>query len=261
MAVNESLIERREYKYLVDEEMAQRIRGYIKPFCILDKNAEARGGTYIIDSLYLDTPKNDLFWANDHEACERFKLRIRTYPVEDCTEVFLEVKKRINDVIAKTRGKLPKSCWQDFLLHPDPRAWKELKGKERRAVDRFIALTHSLCATPRVLVRYEREPYMSLIDDYARVTFDRKVQSKQVSDWTLDAPDENWRRVDHALNTKSERSLSILELKFTSAVPLWMVNLVKTLQLQRLSFSKYATSMVAWSGRAPEMREAGRNLW
>ncbi|MEL6547023.1 MAG: VTC domain-containing protein, partial [Myxococcota bacterium] len=164
---------------------------------------------------------------------------------------FVEVKTRNNEVICKTRGQLPKESWSDLVQRPSAQSMMSVPGKSRRAVERFVSLTHSLNATPRVLVRYEREPYMSVIDDYARVTFDRKVLSKRASKWELELPQETWRPVDNPLNTKTtNESLTILELKFTSAVPLWMTNLVRRLQLQRLSFSKYATSVVAWHSGA-----------
>ena len=71
-------------------------------------------------------------------------------------------------------------------------------------------------------------------------------------DFFMGLPDD---RMDDAATMKSTRSLVVLELKFTSAVPSWMVNMVASLNLNRLAFSKYGTSVIAWYTR-PDLRES-----
>ena len=115
-------------------------------------------------------------------------------------------------------------------------------------MDRFVAIAMSHLMEPRVLFRFEREPYMSKIDDYARVTFDYSIRSAEPDGWTL-KPKGDWRYVGHELAMRARTSMVVLELKFESErMPLWMCDLVQSMNLQRRSFSKYGRSIEAWYG-------------
>ena len=240
-------IERREYKYLLDTPTIDRIREAIAPFCVLDKNAVGKpDNRYTIESLYFDDHGMKLYWNNEVEAVDRFKLRIRHYPQSPGGPVFLEVKRRFNDVISKTRGRVPAKLWQEVVADPPYVFPDAIRAQDRPAVERFLAIKGLGDYRPVTVVRYEREPHVSLVDDYARVTFDTRIKSQRTTDLGFDLRENGWRHMDDALTMGSPTSLTVLELKFTSAVPSWMVNIVRSLELQRLSFSKYGTSIRAW---------------
>ena len=95
------------------------------------------------------------------------------------------------------------------------------------------------------VVRYEREPYSSTLDDYARVTFDRKIEARSASQLAFDPGARGWWAVDHpiAMRAGGSRSFVVLELKFAGSAPTWMQQLVRRLELPRLSFSKYARAV------------------
>lgn len=241
-------IERREYKYWITEAEADGIRRWIRPFCKLDENAASRSHQrYTIDSLYLDTPSWACYVANEHERPDRFKLRIRTYPDADDPPVFFEVKRRINDVIAKDRAGVP-GDWAALLTEPGRLPPDSLKPVKRAAVERFMALAIGNHAMPRVIVRYEREPWMSTIDQYARVTFDRHIRSLRADRFAFEYEAADWRAADHALTGPSTWSPTVLELKFTRDLPIWLSHLVSHFNLHRRAFSKYGHSIRAWYG-------------
>jgi hypothetical protein len=103
MAANPTIIERREFKYLIPSRLTDGIRAAIQPYCEIDPwAAKCPGQRYLIDSIYFDAPDLALFWANDHEKVDRFKLRVRGYPMAPGGPVFFEVKRRFNDVISKS---------------------------------------------------------------------------------------------------------------------------------------------------------------
>jgi hypothetical protein len=244
-------IERREYKYLTDEATAARVREAVRPFCRLDAHgAKKPGGCYTIHSLYFDTPDLALYVANLRELVDRFKLRARTYPADrpekDSAPVFLEVKRRVNDVILKTRGQVPRSQWARLVEDPGAPIPPSITGFNRDAVERFLALAHTFHAGPVNAVRYEREAWVSQIDHYARVTIDRCVRSQPQGRASLEVEPSGWRYTDHPASQQSLASMTIVELKFTSAVPRWMMHIVQSLDLMRSSFSKYGTSIQAW---------------
>ncbi|MCA9638116.1 MAG: polyphosphate polymerase domain-containing protein [Myxococcales bacterium] len=241
-----TVIERREYKYLIDARTADGIRAAIQPFCELDPWARSPARRYTIDSLYFDTSDLRLFWANDHELVDRFKLRIRGYPEVDGGPLFFEVKRRVNDVIWKTRGKVPRDRWSELICDPSSSIPEAIGGKDRAAVERFVALARTLRVRPFTLVRYHREPYFSRIDDYARVTFDFNIRAHVMNEPSFEVTPRGWRALDDAVTQRTLESMIVLELKFTSAVPIWLVDLVERFDLRRRSFSKYGTSIRAF---------------
>ena len=249
-------IERREYKYLIHEATAARVRAWIAPFCDLDPHAARQpSGRYRIQSLYLDTPHMGLFRANEREQRDRFKLRVRTYPDVSSSAAFFEVKRRYHDVIVKDRGVAP-ARWPELLETAGVVPTADERERSGPALEAFVSLVHSYAARPVVLVDYEREPWASTVDDYARVTLDRDIRCQRTSACRFAEPGSPWRCVDHAHRfTGGPESLTVLELKFTSAVPSWMVHLVQSLELERRAFSKYGLSIEAWADR-PTLRLA-----
>ena len=259
-------IERREFKYLIDAYTAEKVRRFIQPFCVLDKNARSfPDRRYTIDSLYFDTPDMRLYWANDEEKNHRFKLRVRTYPQTPGAPVFFEVKARYNDVVVKDRGRAP-SNWAQLLTDRNVEIPKGRTSFESAAVERFTTIVRMQHAQPVVLVRYTREPYESTIDDYARVTFDRAIQSQRMRHVSMVPTPGKWRASDAPLTVHGNWSPTVLELKFTTKVPQWMVDLVQTCDLDRRAFSKYGRSVEAWAespglSRVANRRAAGGWTW
>lgn len=255
-------LQRREYKYLVDEATAERIRRYIAGFCELDPYAARTGGRYLTDTLYLDTPGLDIYRATVEDAGDRYKLRIRTYPSLGAGPVFFEVKRRVSESILKTRGSFA-GDWAHLLERTDPQILATVGAKQRRAIDNFICHHRRAPMLPSAIVRYEREPYFSVVDDYARVTFDRGLAFRRATTLSLAPADEPWHHDDAPVPPRAVAPGSasvLLELKFTSAVPGWMRHLVQTLGLQRVAFCKYTRAIDALRC-TPRPRIARAGFW
>jgi hypothetical protein len=159
--------------------------------------------------------------------------------------VFFEVKRRVNDVILKSRGKVARDRWATLIADPKASIPASVGGKDRAAVERFLSMARGQHMRPFTLVRYEREPYFSTIDDYARVTFDTRIRAQPTDRASFDAPPRSWRALDDAVMQRAGDSMIVLELKFTTQVPLWLVRIVERLGLFRRSFSKYGNSIRA----------------
>ena len=232
---------RREYKYLIDEATAQKVRRQIAGICERDRFTDERG-RYLCDTLYLDSLDMRLYRATIENEAVRHKLRIRTYPGTNL--VFLEVKRRIDEVIIKSRAMLGPE-WRDVL---ETANIDRVPEAQKKAVESFLSYYHASQLgpmVPTVLVRYEREPYTSLVDNYARLTFDRSLRYQVASDLVLHGDDRAWVPIDDplAMRGSTYTSLSILELKFEARAPGWMTRLVKSLELPRLAMSKYTRAV------------------
>jgi hypothetical protein len=242
-----NIIERREFKYLIDRAKVAAVREAIRPFCVLDPfAAQSPTRTYAIETLYLDTNDLALFWANDHEQVDRVKVRVRRYADKPNSPIFFEVKRRMNDVIAKSRGKVSTAVWRGLLADPGAPIPPGVDGKDRMAVERFLAIHRSMHLRPFTLVRYQREPWISTVDDYARVTFDTSIQAHTLDSLTFEPDGGRWRALDDAVTQRTLDSLVVLELKFTNQVPIWLVNITHRLGLVRGAYSKYGNSIRAF---------------
>ncbi len=244
-------MERREFKYLVPPDRIPALRGALARVGHLDRHA-GPDGSYTIRTLYLDTPHLALYWANEREAPERFKARIRCYPgATGALRPFFEIKRRTLDVIRKTRFASP-SSWAALPLEDtlglqvqDPQ-W-----------ERFSSLVHTYGLQPKVLVEYRREAWMSELDDYARVSIDGSIRYQPVEHWNLETWAGAWTHIDHVAVTQTRCPVAVVELKFADAPPRWMVDLVHWLELIRHAFSKYCYSVDDWLA-GPGLRLRGR---
>lgn len=242
MALDE-IIERYEHKYLVPERLVPAIREAALATSKIDKYA-GPDGRYRIRSLYFDTLRFDLYAANEREQSDRFKMRARCYPGSTTSPVFLEVKRRVLDVIVKTRAGVPAGLWVDVLAGRTA-ALDALSPQVRQGAMKFLAPYHRHHLVPAMLVEYEREAYVSEIDSYGRLTFDRDILVQSKPELDLGADPRRWRPVDHPARTRTDGPITVLELKFERRPPAWMSALVRRLDLVRYSFSKYCYGVMA----------------
>ena len=290
MAVFEARFERLELKYLIDESTADRVRRYIEPFCrpdphnakrLVKRNAvdnapsKTQNNTqnivrhdvgnifapvsnkpkeevgYGISSLYLDSPSLVSFYAKERGDPERLKLRVRTY--RDSPIAVLELKRKISDVINKTRASVDPAQVERI-------ASGRLPAASNPEVDRFLkdfaVNSMSLGAQPVLHVRYDREAYSSDVDTYARVTFDRRIEVQRAHGWDPAPATEGWCSFDRYRRPDLRDKNIVLELKCQSFVPWWITNLIRTHALKRQSFSKYGigiylTSKLNWETSLP----------
>lgn len=244
MGLAETLsFERFEYKYHVPEHLSDEIRHYIRPYLVKDPYcAKSPEGAYVINNLYWDSPHLAFFYAHLNKSIDRFKLRIRTYGAGEGSPIaFLEVKRKIRQVIVKTRVGVPRDRYEAIMrgdLHP------ELPAMEGAYLQDFIGRMIQWGASPLLLIRYKREAYENVYDEDARVTFDRELCYKRADGLDLRGDQaRGWTYMDGPEAMPGVPTPNLLELKFTSFVPGWMRELVQRFGLQRTQFSKYLTSV------------------
>jgi hypothetical protein len=240
------VLERYEFKYLVTSRDIPAIRQAALSVGVPDGNASS-DGTYTIRSLYFDTYDQLLYQANDRQAHERFKVRVRCYPGHGTpfgrTPVFLEIKRRTGDVIRKSRAALSPSSWV-AVVRGDQQALKAVPARVRPAAQAFVEKVLHYHLEPQELVQYQREAFASRIDEYARLTLDTRICSQPALGLSLEGNPHRWRPLDGP-RLLDGASRTVLELKFQDRPPRWMVALVKRLDLFRLSFSKYGSAVEA----------------
>jgi hypothetical protein len=233
-----TLIERREFKYLLPVSQIPALRRSLAGICTLDRYA-GPDRRYTIRSLYLDSPDLALYQANVREDHDRIKVRVRGYPGAAGAPLFLEVKRRTGDVIRKTRVQVSAASWP-ALLQADPR---DLSPRAAA----FCDLVRLRDLQPTTIVEYDREAWVSELDDYGRVTFDLAIGSLPPDGWNvLATPGSSTGRtyVDHGARTLFDTPMCVLEVKFAGPAPRWMSALIERHELIRYAFSKYGGSVV-----------------
>jgi hypothetical protein len=245
---------RLEQKFLVSEATAQALTLAIAPFCHLDQNS---GGSYTLRTLYFDTPRREFHQAKLRRDHDRVKLRARAYgDFAGGEPVTLELKRKTGALVRKTRV----SCGADWVSEALGRSLPPPIGHaadpERHArVDRFAYFMVRHACEPTALLRYRREAFVSHVDAYARVTFDRDLMAYPTREFSLNFREERGVRLDggHAsgwVEGGGMLSPVLLELKCERLVPAWMASLVQTFQLSSTGFSKYSQAMDAFARRS-----------
>jgi len=234
--VDRTLACRFEMKYLISEAQAEGITQFIKPYLQLDRYCKLqRGGVYPIVSLYLDSPDLRLCKESMTGQKNRFKLRIRGYTDEPDYPRFFEIKRRLNNIIIKSRARIMDRDVRALLagLSLPPQDYTT----DENAINQFQLYMKSVNAGPIVLIRYMRQAFEDDSENRVRVTFDRKLCFNVTNkpEVTLDSP--GWQR--HSLTIGGV----ILEIKFTARYPAWLSRMVAFFGLRQQSISKYATSI------------------
>lgn len=243
MAIDKTLaretIERYEYKYRVTPDVARAIRHALSGFCDLD--AASDHGPYLISSLYLDSPSRVLYRQSRDRRPHRLKLRVRRYAQ---SPPFLEIKERHNRVVIKTRVPVDASLWPVLLYDAGAIQRYAPPASERGKLWRFLFHCLRLRVEPSAVVRYRRQAWVSRYDRYARVTFDHHLEALRALDYSVPVQDGlGWLPFDDPRRLGLPSSGVILELKCTTHVPAWMIDLVRRFNLQPLGFSKYAMAV------------------
>ena len=225
---------RYELKYRISESKATAVTEFIKPYLHLDRYSKLQPkGTYPIVSLYLDSGNLHLCRESLSGKKNRFKLRIRSYSDDLDKPRFFEIKRRMNNVIIKSRVRVMDHNVASVLAG---QFVPEQKFKtDEDALRQFMLYVNSINAVPVVLIRYMRQAFESDSDNRVRVTFDRRLCYNVTTEPKVRLNCSGWQH--HPIDAV------ILEIKFTNRYPAWLSRMVKCFNLDQQSTSKYATSV------------------
>ncbi len=226
---------RYELKYLISESMAAAVKDYLGPYIEPDYYTQIQpDGYYSIVSLYMDSTNFTLCKETLSGKKNRFKLRIRSYSDDLSSPRFMEIKRRANTVIIKSRARASQAEVDGLIAGQAPEERKSVR--EHEALHQYMLYTNSIQAKPAALIKYEREAFEGETDNKVRITFDRNLCCKVSEESAILMKGTGWHRVP--LNNRV-----ILEIKFTGRYPAWLDRMTKCFGLQARSVSKYALSI------------------
>ncbi|MEZ3475029.1 MAG: polyphosphate polymerase domain-containing protein [Lachnospiraceae bacterium] len=143
-------------------------------------------------------------------------------------KVFIELKKKYNDVVYKRRESLSQLETLEWIVQGTPFPKATQIGNE---IDYFFDYYGTL--KPKVFLSYEREAFYALDGSDFRVTFDEQILARQEE---LSLSREIWG--EPLLDDEQ----ILMEIKTSGGIPLWMSRVLTQQKLYKTSFSKYGTA-------------------
>ena len=215
---------RYELKYLLNKKEKEEILLAMKPHMKLDDY-----GRTVIRNIYFDTENFRLIRRSLEKPVYKEKLRIRSYkPVQITDPVFVEIKKKYKSVVYKRRLLLPEKTVMESFRTGEPLPVCSQIGDE---IEYFREYYKNL--QPSVFLSYEREAFYSLDGSDFRVTFDENILYRR-NDISLGSE-----IYGHPLLGKQQ---TLMEIKTSGGIPLWMSETLTKHHLYKTSFSKYGSA-------------------
>lgn len=217
-----------ENKYIISAAQDELLKCRITGICFQDDFAGNTGG-YTIRSLYFDDYAGSAYRENEIGIEPRSKFRIRIYNAGSDV-IFLEQKMKTGGKIHKERVQVSRE-FCELLLRDE---WQRIDYPTESAVfNRFLTAYHTKGLRPRIIVEYDRDPYVYPEGD-VRITFDRNISfSDEV---------EHFFEEDIFLQPVMETGMELLEVKFKEFLPDYIYQGINLRQLQQHTFSKYYLS-------------------
>ena len=214
---------RHELKFLINERDKELLS--LRLSTIMKRDPNAVGGIYKIRSLYFDDYWNSAYSEKMMGVHDRRKYRIRIYNDDDRV-IKLECKIKADNYIHKKSASLTRAETEQILGGQ----YDFLLKKENPLCKEFYFQCVSAFMRPRVIVDYEREPFVCDEGD-VRITFDTNLRSTLVcSDFfNSELP------FVYAL----EEGKLVLEVKFTEFLPSIIQRALPLSASERTAVSKY----------------------
>ncbi len=216
-----------EIKFSVTQHQAEAVLNWAAARMELDVNSQSQDGSYLISTLYLDTPSQDVY--NKTKGYRVSKYRVRRYDSSDM--IFLEQKQKRGCQVTKKRVQVNQELFSSMILGDtvqfEPAKW-------------FFDAVKDLNLGPASLVSYTRTAFnVQAAGEGLRLTLDRNILAKPCGEWMAEP-------VIQGLDVSPERW--VLEIKFPDLLPPFFQALLLEHKLIQSGFSKYRLSREAlWS--------------
>ena len=215
---------RHELKYICTDSQLRLLKTRVSGLLAFDIHAGGQG-SYNIRSMYFDDMYNTCFYESVNGTDDREKIRIRIYD-KSADRILLEFKKKERGKTRKESCLITKEQYHLLIKGQPPPLLPETSPVLRR----FIVLMRTRLFRPRVIVEYERTPYVCPLGN-VRVTFDRNISSGYALD-DFFAPTPFFRPI-------MPKGQHVLEVKYDEYLPDSIYHALQINGLRNTAFSKY----------------------
>lgn len=217
----QAVFKRYEIKFLLDkrqrEALIKVMDGRLRP---------DEYGRTVIRNIYFDTDDHRLIRTSLDKPVYKEKLRIRSYKrITGDEAVFVELKKKYESIVYKRRIAIPETSAMQWLADGGAQpGYSQIENE----IEYFREFYKGLA--PRVFLSYEREAFYPVDGSDIRITLDSDVIGRQT-----------------ALSLREgvygsrilEEGKSILEVKVSEAMPMWLIRFLRENSIYKASYSKY----------------------
>ncbi len=221
-----AIIYRNELKYHCTEQQLCLLEMRIRRLCPPDPNA-GQDGRYTVRSVYFDDYQDSCYYENEDGTDRREKFRIRIYN-GSAGLIMLECKQKINGKNHKYTCRISREQCNAIL-----QGRFALPGKAEPLLNKFFLLYRTRLYRPKVVVEYERTPFLYRAGN-VRITFDRGIAaSSRVQDF-----------LKPRIYTRPlmPGGMQLLEVKYDGFLPDYIYNELQLGNLSQSSYSKYYTA-------------------
>ena len=220
-------MDRCEIKCLCTNIQLALIRSRIAPLTKPDPHQKA-GGTYQVRSLYLDDADNSCLFSNLRGEDNRYKFRIRSYNMDPS---FLRLERKWKRKVYTRKDSLAFAYpGQNPLLGEAgmPDGWAESAVARHFLMEQKMHLLH-----PVIMIEYYREAFLYPLGN-VRITFDTNIG------FSMSTQMESLFDSDLPMIPLLPPGQQILEVKYDSLIPDFIMQALDIGSLEQTSFSKYA---------------------
>ena len=186
-------------------------------------------GRTTIRNVYFDTDSYRLVRRSIEHPVYKEKLRIRSYAqAEPESLVFVELKKKYESVVYKRRLALPEEKAMAWVCGMESCGVHSQISEE---IDYFLSYYRTI--HPTMFLSYEREAFYTKEPSDFRVTFDEAILCRK-TDISL--------RADVYGTPILPEGKTLMEIKCSGGIPMWMVQVLSERQIYKAWFSKYGTA-------------------
>lgn len=216
---------RSENKYIVTIPQMELLQCRMEGMLLADDFVGSTG-EYKIRSLYFDDYEGSSYRGNQIGVEPRSKFRIRIYDYNSDV-VFLEQKIKDGGRVRKERARVDREFVESILEDQ----WQALDYPvESPVVNRFITAYYTRGLQPRIIIEYDRKPYV-YPEGNVRVTFDKSISFSEDI--------RNFFSRDIFLRPIMDVGKELLEVKYSEFIPGIIYEGIHLSQLQQCTFSKY----------------------
>ena len=225
---------RYEKKYLLTKNQFDLIYDVIGEHMTDDTHNNGTEG-YSIANIYYDTANSTLIRESVSKPVYKEKLRLRSYGVPDMEDfVFLEIKKKVNKLVNKRRCVLRLYEAYEFIETKKKPVLKDYMNSQVLSELEYFLKLYPLKAD--TYLAYDRIAFFEKGNRDLRISFDKNIRSRR-SDLRLEAG-------DFGKNLMPEDFSHLMEIKTSSAMPIWLTEALSKYEIMPRSFSKYGTSYI-----------------
>jgi len=228
-----------ELKYVLSLQQVEDLKKDLEKYVECDPHWN--NWKYRLESLYYDTQDHMHYWEKIEGIKYRRKIRLRRYvtdePFDDDSNIFVEIKQRIDRVTQKRRVIMTYREAKNLIeqwVYP-----QKYNQKDKDVIDEIYHLSTSQKLLPSSITTYDRQAFFGTQNDiWLRITFDTNVgfmnqnlDLKNIQPEGLMVP----------------ANYCILEVKSDDKIPFWVTELIAHHWLGLIRVSKYCLSLEeAW---------------